>query len=132
MTQPVDPSLEPFIEAISEKQAVDVALLDVRGLTSLADYFFIMSGRSHRQVTAIAEHILSSLRKKKRKPLGVEGIQEGLWALLDYGDVIVHVFFTELREFYDLDGLWIDAVRLDTGAIPGKPAAHLMEEQNAT
>jgi ribosome-associated protein len=116
MKADIDPALNPFISVIQEKKAVDVRLLDVRGLTSVADYFFILSGRSHRQVTALAEHIVSSLRDLKIKPLGVEGIQEGHWALLDYGDVIVHVFFTELREFYDLDGLWIDAKRLNLGS----------------
>ena len=113
MNDGMDPTLIPFINAVKEKKAVDVSLLDVRGLTSVADYFLILSGRSHRQVTAIAEHIVSTLRDMKRKPIGVEGVQEGYWALLDYGDVIVHVFFTEAWEFYDLDGLWIDAGRVN-------------------
>ena len=87
-------------------------LLDVRGLTSIADFFFILSGRSHRQVSAIADHILKSLRDLKQKPLSAEGLKDGLWALLDYGDVVIHIFLAEQREFYDLDGLWIDAKRL--------------------
>lgn len=130
MSDGLDPALRPFIDAVKEKKAVDVCLLDVRGLTSVADYFLILSGRSHRQVTAIAEHILHALRDLKRKPMGVEGIKEGHWALLDYGDVIVHVFFTEVREFYDLDGLWIDAKRLDLDMPAAEEKSAEMEDED--
>lgn len=116
MTEEIERSLAPFIDAVLGRKAVDVAVLDVRGLTSIADAFIICSGRSSRQVTAIAEHVERELRNRKIKPLSVEGAKEGQWVLLDYGYVIIHVFFESVRRFYDLEGLWTDARRLK---IPG-------------
>ncbi len=116
MTEEIETTLAPFIDAVLGKKAVDVAVLDVRGLTSIADAFIICSGRSNRQVSAIAEHVERELRKQKIKPLSVEGAKEGQWVLLDYGYVIIHVFFDSVRQFYDLEGLWADARRLK---IPG-------------
>lgn len=112
MTEEIEKSLAPFIDAVLGRKAVDVAVLDVRGLTSIADAFIICSGRSSRQVTAIAEHVERELRNRKIKPLSVEGAKEGQWVLLDYGYVIIHVFFESVRRFYDLEGLWTDARRL--------------------
>jgi len=91
------------------KKARELSILDVRALTSFADYFVIASGRSARQVQAIAEHAMTSLKKEGLLPLGVEGLKESQWVLLDYGDVVIHVFYDPIREFYDLDGLWGDA-----------------------
>jgi ribosome-associated protein len=112
MTEEMEASLKPYIDAVLGRKAVHVAVLDVRGLTSIADAFIICSGRSNRQVSAIAEHVERELRKQKIKPLSVEGAKEGQWVLLDYGSVIIHVFFESVREFYDLEGLWTDARRL--------------------
>ncbi len=112
MTDDMEAMVKPFIDAVMGKKAVNVAVLDMRGLTSIADAFIICSGRSNRQVTAIAEHVERELRKQKIKPLSVEGAKEGQWVLLDYGIVIIHVFFESVREFYDLEGLWTDARRL--------------------
>jgi ribosome-associated protein len=105
------------------KKAAHVVALDVRGITSIADVFIICSGRSNRQVVAIAEHIERQLRKHKIKPLSVEGTAEGHWVLMDYGHVIVHIFFDSVRAFYDLEGLWSDARRIPipTATTP-KPA----------
>jgi ribosome-associated protein len=89
-------------------------VLDVRGLTSIADAFVICSGRSNRQVSAIADHIERFLKQKGLHPLGVEGKNEGHWVLMDYGDVIIHVFYSETRAFYDLEGLWVDAKPIRT------------------
>ena len=118
MTQEGTPSLDPpfdlFVQAVLGKKASQVVLMDVRELTSMADAFLICSGHSNRQVTAIAEHVLRFLKKKGKKPLSVEGKQEGHWVLLDYGDVIIHIFYEPLRKFYDLEGLWIDAKRIKT------------------
>lgn len=101
-----------FIETISSKKAMDIVALDVRELTSVADAFIICSGRSNRQVTALAEFIKKDLKKQGQKALSVEGRKEGHWVLLDYGDVIVHIFYEPLRSFYDLEGLWADARRI--------------------
>ncbi len=104
-------------------------LLEVKELCSFADYFIICSGGSKRQVAALAEHLEEELAKVKVEPLGVEGIQEGLWVLMDYNTVVVHIFYQELREFYDLEGLWAEALK--TGAAPPSaamsPAAPLPE-----
>ena len=96
-----------------DKKALDVVILDVRGMTSYADYFVIASGESDRQVTAIGEHIEVSLKKENdsERPIGTEGRETGNWVLLDYGEVVAHLFFNEQRAFYDLEGLWADAPR---------------------
>jgi ribosome-associated protein len=95
-----------------DKKALDVTLVDVRGKTSYADYFVIASGESDRQVAAIAEHIESTLKAEKDlRTVGTEGRETGNWVLLDYGDVVAHLFYSEQRDFYDLDGLWADARR---------------------
>ena len=115
-----DPVLVSYIKAILGRKAMGLAVLDVRKLTSLADVFMICSGKSNRQVTAIAEHIQRELKKQGIKPLSVEGFQEVHWALLDYGHVIIHVFYEPIRSFYDLEGLWTDARRIDIEeAYPG-------------
>jgi ribosome-associated protein len=88
--------------------------LDVRGLTSIADFYLIISGRSHRQVTAIAEHMVKELKNRNIHPLSIDGIKEGHWVLIDYGDIVIHVFFDSVRRFYDLESLWVDAKRIRT------------------
>ena len=115
MNDVVESVLSPFIEAVYGKKGENIVILDVRERTSIADYFIIVSAQSHRQVTSMADHIYSFLRDRKLKPLGMEGVQEGLWALLDYGDVIIHIFYDEMRAFYDIDGLWNDAPRVEPG-----------------
>jgi ribosome-associated protein len=96
------------------KKAENLVVLDVREMTSVTDAFIICSGRSNRQVQAIAEYIQSDLKKQNKKPLSVEGLTDGHWALLDYGDVIIHIFYEPVRLFYDLEGLWMDARRIKT------------------
>jgi ribosome-associated protein len=119
MTNLPDPypvqSLNHYIQAVLEKKATDLVVLDLRKLSSIADVFIICSGRSNRQVAAIAEHIQADLKKHGITPLSVEGKKQGHWVLLDYGHVIIHVFYEPVRSFYDLEGLWIDAERIDTG-----------------
>jgi ribosome-associated protein len=106
--------LDLYIKAALGKKAMNLVALDVHDLTSFADIFIICSGRSNRQVNAIAEHIQIDLKKHKIKPLSVEGVGDGHWVLLDYGHVIIHVFYEPVREFYDLEGLWLDAKRIET------------------
>ena len=114
MSTDADPSVDRYIEAASEKKALNLIVLDVRDLTSIADVFIICSGRSNRQVNAIADSIVAKLKKHKIKPLSVEGTGEGHWVLLDYGHVVIHVFYEPVREFFDLEGLWADAKRITT------------------
>ena len=113
MTSDFDFSLQPFVTAVCEKKIKGLSILDVRKLTSIADVFLICSGSSNRQVTSIGEHIRRELKKNGIKPLHVEGIKEGQWALLDYGHVIIHIFYEPVRSFYDLDGLWEDAGKIN-------------------
>jgi len=96
-----------------EKKAYDLVLLQVGELTSLADYFLICTGRSDRQVQAIAQGIEENLGKLGRKPVSVEGYEQGHWVLVDYGDVIAHIFYEPVREFYDLERLWARARRVN-------------------
>lgn len=95
---------------ILEKKAFNVRILDVRRISSLTDFLVLASGSSDRQVQAAAESVHLGLKQKHRvRPLGIEGMAEGRWVLIDYGDVMVHVFQEPVRQFYDLDGLWRDA-----------------------
>ena len=118
----LNPTIKPFVHAVLGRKAIQVVILDVRNLTSVADAFIICSGRSNRQVSAMADFVQRDLKKKGKKPINVEGKKEGHWVLMDYGDVIIHIFYESLRNFYDLEGLWIDAKRL--------PAAPLLEAEN--
>lgn len=96
-------------QAALQKKAVDLIVLDLSGLTIIADYFVICSGESTTQVKAVAEFIEQEFAKKGLKLLGMEGLDYGHWVLLDYGDVIVHVFERETRDYYSLEKLWMDA-----------------------
>ena len=115
MTRPLEPSIDPYVKAVLGMKALNVVVLDVHGLASFADTFIVCSGRSHRQVSAIAEFIQKDLKAKGIKPLGIEGLREGHWVLMDYGDVLIHVFYEPVRIFYDLEGLWSDAKRVEIG-----------------
>jgi ribosome-associated protein len=95
-----------------DKKAYDLELLDVSKLTAVADYFLICTGRSDTQVRAIAQHLEESLAAEGMRPQAIEGYPRGQWVLMDYGDVVVHVFYQPIRAFYDLEGLWIRAPRV--------------------
>ncbi|NPV27183.1 MAG: ribosome silencing factor [Firmicutes bacterium] len=97
------------VEAAEEKKAQNVVILDLAGISLVADYFVICSGRSRIQVQAIAEHIEKELKAKGVNSLRREGYREARWILLDYGSVVVHIFREEDRSFYNLERLWSDA-----------------------
>ena len=101
------------VRAALKKKALDLIILDIRGISSFADYFIICSGTSNRQVQAIAGSIELDLKKEGIYPLGIEGFNEGTWILLDYDDIIIHVFYQPLREFYEIERLWADAPRIE-------------------
>jgi ribosome-associated protein len=108
--------------AAADKQGERVVVLDVRELIVITDYFVITSGASQRQVRTIVEEIEKALRDLGRKPVRREGVEDWRWVLLDYFDVVIHVFADEEREYYDLERLWRDAPRLaldDVGAASG-------------
>jgi ribosome-associated protein len=99
-------------EAISDKNGEDIRILDVSGLLVVTDLFLIASGTSTRHVKSLAEDAAHALRAIDRKPIRREGFEHGEWVLLDYGDVVIHVFERETREYYDLERLWADAPRI--------------------
>jgi ribosome-associated protein len=98
--------------AAIDKKAVGIEILDVAGKVDYADFLVLMTGRSDRQVLALAQGIEDALRKKGRRPLSVEGLPHGTWVLMDFGDVVVHVFQDDARSLYDIEGLWMDARRI--------------------
>ena len=101
-------------EAGFDKKALEVEIIDVRGKVDYADYVVVMSGRSDRQVSALARNIEEEVtRKEKVACLSVEGLPQGSWVLMDFGDVVVHIFHEDTRGYYDLESLWIDAARVN-------------------
>lgn len=101
-----------IVEIASDKKGNDIVLLRTAELTTMADFFVIVSGRSDRQVQALAGAIVDELRDDGIRPLGVEGKQSSRWVLLDFGSVIVHVFAPDEREFYGLERLWGKAAQV--------------------
>ncbi|WP_428265227.1 ribosome silencing factor [Haliangium sp.] len=100
------------LDGALDKRALEPVLLDVRGLCSYANYLLIVSGRSDRQVEAICDGVLAAMKAQDHELLGIEGKSSGQWALIDFGDLVVHVFHHPVREHYDLEGLWIEAKRV--------------------
>ena len=101
------------VKALSDKKGRDLKVLDTAGQTTLAEYFIICSGTSNTQVRALADAVEEALSKAGEEPHHIEGHRGGLWTLLDYSAVVIHVFTEEGREFYDLERLWSDAAPVD-------------------
>ncbi|MFA5182447.1 MAG: ribosome silencing factor [Syntrophales bacterium] len=100
------------INAALARKAHNLVVMNVSEISSFADYFLICSGASDRQVKALCSSIEESLKKAGMAPLGIEGEKHGRWALMDYDDVVIHVFLEPLREFYDIERLWADAPKM--------------------
>lgn len=118
-----------LVQLLWDRKAQDVVVLDLRTLVSFTDYFVICTGRSDRQVQAIAEHLERELKGRKLRPRAIEGLSAARWVLMDFEDVIVHIFQQQVREFYDLEGLWSDAPRLELPAEPESVPAQEEEEE---
>ena len=97
---------------LDEKKAKDITIVNIEGLTIIADKFIICSARSNTQVKALVDIVDEGMSKEGYEPLRVEGKQEGRWAVLDYGDVIVHIFYEETRKLYSLEQLWSDGTNV--------------------
>ncbi len=108
-------SVRRALELCQERNARDAILLDLRGLSDATDFFLIASGNSDVHVRAISDHIMNGLAAEGLRPAGVEGQRSGRWVLIDYIDVVIHVFHPALREFYQLERLWGDAPTLLLG-----------------
>jgi ribosome-associated protein len=99
--------------AALDRKAQDVEIIDVTGKVDYADYVVVMSATSDRQANAIAKNIDTELAKDKHKANSIEGLPQGAWVLMDYGDVVVHIFHEDTRGYYDLESLWYDAERVE-------------------
>lgn len=110
--KPID-DLKKYLVPAFERKPKSIVAVDVEKFTSYTNVLVIIEGASRRQVSSLAEHMIKRLKDQKTKAIGIEGVKEGEWALLDYGDVIIHIFDSEARSFYDLEGLWADAPRID-------------------
>ena len=106
----------PYLAPIFDRKPKSVTALMVSELTSYTDMVVIVEAGSSRQVTSLSEHIIKSLKGAKIKATGTEGVKDGQWALLDFGHLIIHVFESDAKEFYDLEGLWSDAQKVDLSA----------------
>lgn len=111
------------VNTLLEKKAGNLVVLQVCEVSSIADYFIICSATSSRQVQALSSWLQEQLKKHDVRPLGVEGEQYGKWVLLDYDDVIVHIFYEPLRELYEIERLWADAPKMEID----EKAAHLTD-----
>lgn len=99
---------------IDGKGALEISVIYIGELSSVADYIVLASGASERQVRATAQFAVDECKEAGLRPLGVEGMSGSRWVLVDYGDVVLHIFLEELRSYYDMDGLWADAPRIDS------------------
>ena len=103
--------MELAVRTIAAHKGIEPVVLEVTKVCSFADYFIVCSGNSRRHVLALAQHVEEALAQAGVKPLGVEGLQEGQWVLLDYNTMVIHIFLQQLREFYNLEDLWSEAAK---------------------
>jgi len=116
MVQVVEELAKLVVKAAEDKKAENLLILDIRGLSVIADYFIICHGNNERQVQAIVSEIRDQAHKQGVSVRGIEGAEEGRWVLVDLGDVVIHVFHREEREFYNIERLWSEAKQVSFGA----------------
>ncbi|WP_245410250.1 ribosome silencing factor [Falsochrobactrum shanghaiense] len=104
----VSQTFDAALASLENSKAESIIPIDIRGRSSIGDYMIVASGRSHRHVSSVAEHLLEALREMGCKNLRVEGLESGDWVLIDTGDIIVHIFHPEVRDFYNLEKIWLD------------------------
>ena len=109
--------LTSTVNGLLEKKAVNPVILDLKKFQTFTDYFIIVSGTSNKHAQALADSVKEFNKKSKFPLLGEEGYRDGKWILLDYGEVIIHIFDEELREFYDIEGLWLEAEKIDVDSL---------------
>lgn len=101
------------VTACEDVKGMDIAVLDVHSVSDFADYFVVVSGRSDRQVQGLTNRVIEELVRNGSHPASVEGYEDGKWVLVDCGDVVVHIFYEPVREFYDIESLWMRARRIE-------------------
>ena len=104
----VSQAFDAALASLENSKAESIIPIDIRGRSSIGDYMIVASGRSHRHVTAVADHLLQALREMGCKDMRVEGLEGGDWVLIDTGDIVVHIFRPEIRDFYNLEKIWIN------------------------
>src|SRR5438445_4875543 len=109
----LDERIRWALQAAAEKNAIDLTVLDLRGIASFTDFFVIATGTNKRQVQAISDEVVEQLKRRGTRSARVEGYQTAEWILIDYGDFVFHVFDEKARRFYDLERLWREAKRVD-------------------
>lgn len=119
-----DEVIEISVKALDSKRAENIRVIGIRDLTVIADYFVIANGTSTTQTKALADEVEYQLKEKGRTPQRIEGYQGANWIVLDYGDVVVHVFYKETRQFYDLERLWSDGENIDISHLLKKEPAN--------
>lgn len=113
----VEKDIKVIADAMLDKKAMNVVSLDLRPLgTAISDFFVVCNADSPSAVAAIANNIDEKMREIGRKPVRSQGFENGFWVIMDYGDIVTHIFLTEYREFYRLEDLWADAPRVDYGS----------------
>ena len=113
MSEPISDDLKKFLIPAFKRKVKSITAVNVRQLSSYTDTLIIIECNSLRQVSSTAEHLIKELKKKKIKTLGMEGIKNSEWALLDYGEAVIHIFESRAKSFFDLEGLWADAHKVD-------------------
>jgi len=109
--------LKIAVKALDDKKAIDVVVMDISAVASFADYFLLCSGDSSRQIHAIADEVAAKLAAQGYRSAHVEGYTNAEWILLDYGDLVIHIFSKKARAYYDLERLWRDAKTLDVAQL---------------
>ena len=107
-------TLRLALKAVEEKKAIDILVLDISSIATFASYFLLCTGESSRQIHAIVDEVERKLREKGYRPSHIEGYRNAEWVLMDYLDLVVHVFSKSARAYYDLERLWRDSKKLDT------------------
>jgi ribosome-associated protein len=113
MSKPISDDLKKFLIPAFKRKAKSITAVNVSQLSSYTDTLIIIECNSLRQVNSTAEYLIKELKKKKIKTLGMEGIKNSEWALLDYGEAVIHIFESRAKSFFDLEGLWADAPKVD-------------------
>ena len=104
--------IKNICELLDKKKGNDISVLDIRKLSSISDYFIIVSADSERGVKSLAENLVKDLKKKLKIKVRIDGLNDGRWVLIDSGDVIIHIFHSDTRKIYDLESLWFEAKKL--------------------